>query len=76
MKSELRHLLDKLKAEYPDFQNIIIAGNGTALAIRQHGAIRFESLDAMEAYAWPQPPQVGREASEAGCPSAPSPNPS
>lgn len=54
MKSELIHLLQKLKAEHPDFQNIVISHNGVAMACLQHGYRRFETLDALEAYAWPQ----------------------
>lgn len=54
MKSELLHLLAKLKSDHPDFNNLIISPNGTAMACLQHGCRRFENLDALEAYAWPQ----------------------
>jgi hypothetical protein len=56
MKSELTHLLQKLKAEHLDFQNLTIPSTGAPiLAIGRWGVVRrFESLDALEAYAWPQ----------------------
>jgi hypothetical protein len=53
MKSELIHLLAKLKADHPDFQNLIIASNGVAMACLQHGYRRFETLTDLESYAWP-----------------------
>jgi hypothetical protein len=54
MKSELLHLLAKLKAEHPDAQNIVIPIAGRSIAVTlQHGVRRFETLDALEAYAWP-----------------------
>jgi hypothetical protein len=59
MKSELIHLLAKLKADHPDFQNLIIASNGVAMACLQHGYRRFETLTDLESYAWPQ---VGTDA--------------
>ena len=52
MKSELRHLLDKLKADYSDFQNITISSTGVTFAMRRHGIVRFESLNALEEYAY------------------------
>lgn len=58
MKAELLHLLAKLKAEYPDFQSLVITPNGVASAVRQHGCERFETLNALEAYAWPPAPQT------------------
>lgn len=64
MKSELTHLLHKLAADYPDFTQLTISRTGVSVAARQHGLQRFETLDALEAYAWPQ---VGRDV-----PSAPS----
>lgn len=63
MKSELKHLLSKLKTEHPDFQNIVISHNGVSMACLQHGYLRFETLDALEAYAWPQSETVGSPAS-------------
>jgi hypothetical protein len=68
MKSELRHLLQKLKSEHPDFQNLVISSNGVTMAVRQHGTIRFESLDELEAYAWPS---MGSPASAPASPSVP-----
>jgi hypothetical protein len=59
MKSELIHLLAKLKADHPDFQNLIIAGNGVAMACLQHGYRRFETLTDLESYAWPPQENVG-----------------
>jgi hypothetical protein len=58
MKSELLHLLAKLKSDHPDFQNLILCPNGASMACLQHGYKRFESLDALEAYAWPQPSEA------------------
>jgi hypothetical protein len=56
LKSELIHLLSKLKAEHPDAQNIIIPMSGSSVTVTlQHGVRRFETLDSIEAYAWPQP---------------------
>jgi hypothetical protein len=60
MKSELIHLLAKLKADHPDFQNLLIASNGVAMACLQHGYRRFETLTDLESYAWPG--EVGTDA--------------
>jgi hypothetical protein len=68
MKSELIHLLHKLKAEHPDFQNLLIGGNGNCMVVLHHGCRRFETLDALEAYAWP--PQENNESSVTLAPSA------
>lgn len=58
MKAELLHLLEKLKADYPDFQGVFITPNGVASAVRQHGCERFETLNALEEYAWPAASQT------------------
>jgi hypothetical protein len=54
MKPELVHLLQTLKSAHPDFQNIVIFPNGLAIASLRYGTLRFESLDDLESYAWPQ----------------------
>lgn len=60
MKPELLHLLSKLKTEHPDATTIIIPITGSPVFVNlQHGYRRFENLDALESYAWPQEEQVG-----------------
>lgn len=55
MKSELIHLLAKLRIDYPDAKGLMIPIDGEAvLVVRQHNTARFESFDALEAYAWPE----------------------
>lgn len=56
MKSELLHLLAKIRTDHPDAQNIIIPVNGHGAPISvvlQHGCKRFETLEAVESYMWP-----------------------
>ena len=53
MRAELRHLLDKLKAEKEGFQSLIIFSNGCAHAMFRWGTMQFESLDHLERWAYP-----------------------
>lgn len=71
MKSELIHLLQKLKADHPDFQNLLIPHSGAPIfAVLQHTTRRFETLDALEAYAWP--PEAGTNQAGTVAPRGPS----
>lgn len=65
MKSELIHLIERLLADYPDFQALTISKNGASFAVRQHNTVRFETLADLESYAWPQPPQSATPATPA-----------
>jgi hypothetical protein len=61
MKAELRHLLDKLKAEREGFQSLVLTANGKAMAVYRWEPLHFDSLDALEAWAYrpanPEPPK-------------------
>lgn len=67
MKSELRHLLDKLKAERPGFQQLAISHNGRAMAIYNGAPIHFDSLDAIEAWTYRPAPSAPTEHDQCQC---------
>jgi hypothetical protein len=65
VRAELRHLLDKLKAEREGFQSLVLYANGKSMAVFRWEPICFDSLDALEAWAYalaaaePEPPKGG-----------------
>lgn len=56
MKPELINLLHRLQSHpgVEHFQNLIVYPNGSASAVFRHGAMRFGSLDELEAFAYHQ----------------------
>jgi hypothetical protein len=61
LKSELLHLLEKLKADHPDFKALMIFQNGSSRVVGNQSQRQFANLDALEAYTWPpqESEQVG-----------------
>jgi hypothetical protein len=53
MKSELLHLLEKLKTDHPDFKALMIFRNGSAMVVGNQSSRQFANLDAIESYMWP-----------------------
>ncbi|HUS37332.1 MAG TPA: hypothetical protein VM680_18440 [Verrucomicrobiae bacterium] len=67
MKSELRHLLDKLKAEKPNFKQLVFSHNGRSMAVYGGAPILFESLDELEAWLYRPAPSSAKEHEQCQC---------
>jgi putative hemolysin len=56
MKSEMRNLLDRLQSHpnLEQFQTLHVFPNGRVSAVYRNGSMRFDDLDALEKFAYPQ----------------------
>jgi hypothetical protein len=67
MKAELRHLLDKLKAERPGFKQLIFSHNGRASAIYAFAPLNFDSLDELESWLYRPAASAAQEHDQCQC---------